>query len=217
MSDGSEETWLSYRLRPAKEGDRVVGWYGGHPRGVPNELWPRCKVCGNPMCHMGQIDAGPWLDLGVYRRLSLFICHATGGRCEDWDPFKGANQVLLHRHADDQLYDGPPTVRVYRRKVLTIDDPLDERELMKRVKEEGLSMSDALEALKHDKIGGGAVWLQGDSTPMSGTGEGPMRLVAQLTTNLVSFDITPEGMAYVFFDPDDISPGAAYMLWQSGG
>lgn len=169
------------------------------------------------MCHMAQIDAGPWLDLGGYARMSLFICHATGGRCEDWDPFKGSNQVLLHRHRDDNLYDGPPTVRVYRRMVLAVDDPLDELGLMTRVREQGLPMAEALEHLRHDKLGGGAVWLQGDGTPVSASGEGPMRLLLQMTTELVAFDITPGGMAYVFLDPDDSSPGAAHMLWQSGG
>jgi hypothetical protein len=40
-----------------------------------------------------------------------------------------------------------------------------------------------------------------------------MRLVAQLTTDIVRFDITPNGMAYVFFD--DASPeGEARLLWQ---
>ena len=38
------------------------------------------------MCRMAQIDAGPWLDLGKFVRVSVFICYATGGRCEDWDP-----------------------------------------------------------------------------------------------------------------------------------
>ncbi len=212
----SSKAWHSYRLRTAEEGDPSVGWYGGHPRGVPNELWPRCAVCHNPMCFMAQLDAGPWLDLGGYARLSVFICHATGGRCEDWDPFKGSNKVLLHRMADDNLYDGPPTVRVYRRTMLAVDAPLDELALMRRVKEEGLPMAEALEQLRHDKLGGGAVWLQGDSTPTSARGDGPMRLVLQMSTEVVAFDITPGGMAYVFVDPEDISPGAAYMLWQSG-
>lgn len=216
MKAPEDNAWLSHPLRRAKEGETVVGWYGGHPRGVPNELWPRCVVCGNPMCHMAQIDAGPWLDLAGHARMSLFICHATGGRCEDWDPYKGANTVMLHRHRDENLYDGPPTVRVYRRLILTTDPPVDELALMKRV-DQGVPMSDLLEQLRVDKLGGGAVWLQGDSTPMAGTGEGPMRLVLQLTTDLVSFDITPGGMAYVFVDPSDDSSAAAYMLWQSGG
>ena len=217
MSRTSRNAWRSRSLRRAGEGDTLIGWYGGHPRGIKNSEWPRCSVCHNPMCHMAQLNAGPWLDLGPWARMTLFICHATGGRCEDWDPFKGSNRVLLQRAVDEALYDGPPTVRVYKRVPLTFNEPIDELELMMKVKEEGLSMSDALKSLRHDKLGGGAVWLQGDDTPRSRSGELPMRLLLQLTTDLVSFDITPGGMAYVFFDPNDASEKAAYILWQSGG
>ena len=216
MADDSNKAWRSYRLRPAGEDDRIGGGYGGHPRGIPSDQWPRCRGCGNPMCHMGQFDAGPWLDLGGWARMTVFICHATGGRCEDWDPFKGANRVLLQRMADDNLYDGPPTVRVYRRTVLTVDAALDEHALMQRVKRDGLALRDALEEIRHDKLGGGAVWLQGDATPIGADGATPMRLLLQLTTDVVAFDITPGGMAYVFLDPEDASERAAVLLWQSG-
>ena len=163
---------------------------------------------------MAQVDAGPWLDLQGFARMSLFICHATGGRCEDWDPWKGANRVVLQRVRDDNMYDGPPTVRVYRRVRLTIDPPVDEAALMREVREEGMPMKRVLDALRHDKLGGGAVWLMGDDTPQSPSGKGPMRLALQMTTELVAFDITRGGMAYVFLDPHDTSDEAGHLLWQ---
>ena len=165
---------------------------------------------------MMQVDAGPYVNLGNYERMSVFICHATGGRCEDWDPYNGSNKVLLHAQKDDSLYDGPPTVRVYRRTILGVKDPVDELDLMRRVKAGEFTMTEALTSLKHDKVGGGAVWLQGEDTPKSRAGEGNMDLILQLTTKLVSFDITPGGMGYIFLDPNDSSPDAAYFLWQSG-
>ncbi len=168
------------------------------------------------MCHMAQIDAGPALDLGGWARMSLFICHATGGRCEDWDPWKGANAVVLQRQRDDNLYDGPPTVRVYRRVRLAADAPIDEASLMRDVKENGTPLRTALEALRHDKLGGGAVWVHHDDTPKSPSGSGPMRLALQLTTDVVAFDITRGGMAYVFLDPWDASENAGKLLWQGG-
>jgi hypothetical protein len=217
MADASR--WVSRRILPHPGGSKepVIGWYGGHPRGIRSSVWPRCAVCGAPMCHMMQVEAGAHLDLGVYQRMSVFICHATGGRCEDWDPWKGANKVLLHDAKDDSLYDGPPTVRVYRRLALAAGEANDEVAVMRRVKAGELAMNDALASLRHDKLGGGAVWLQGDDTPKSRRGEGPMRLLAQVTTDIVGFDITPGGMAYVFVDPNDPSPNAAVLLWQSGG
>ena len=212
----SEEKWPSYRLKSREAGEPVVGSYGGHPRGVRSNRWPRCAVCSNPMCHMAQIHAGPWLDLGPFRRMSVFICHATGGRCEDWDPWKGANCVLLDDSQDENLYDGPPTVRVYRRRVLTVAQPLDEHQLMRQVHDQQLTMSDALDRLRHDKLGGGAVWLHGDQTPRSPTGQGPMRLALQMTTEVTNFDITPGGMGYVFVDPHAPDESVGRLLWQGG-
>lgn len=207
--------WHSYQLKkPLNPEATVVGWYGGHPRGIRAHQWPRCRVCNAPMCHMAQIDAGDWIDLQDWARMSLFICHATGGRCEDWDPWKGANRVLLQRVRDDSLYDGPPTVRVYRRFPLTTAPALDERQVMLGVKEDGIPLPEALGELRHDKLGGGAVWLHGDDTPQSIKGSGPMRLMMQLTTDLVTFDITVGGMAYVFIDSNDDSEDAAFLLWQ---
>lgn len=212
-----KSAWLSYRLRRATQETEVsVGAFGGHPRGIRSHQWPRCRVCGAPMCHMAQIDEGPWVDPGGFARMSVFICNAQGGRCEDWDPWKGANKVMLHRTLDDNLYDGPPTVRVYRRMRLTHDAPIDESAVLREVKERGVPLKSALAGLRHDKLGGGAVWLHGDDTPQSPTTQGPMRLVLQITTDLVAFDITKGGMAYVFQDPFDPSEDAARMLWQGG-
>jgi hypothetical protein len=43
-----------------------------------------------------------------------------------------------------------------------------------------------------------------------------MRMVLQLTTDVVMFDITRGGMAYVFLDPWDASENAGYLLGQGG-
>lgn len=217
MSETKSAGWLSYQLQRAGEGSTIVGAYGGHPRGIRSHNWPRCRVCGAPMCHMAQIDAGPWIDLQGFARLSVFICHATGGRCEDWDPWKGANKILLHRVRDDNMYDGPPTVRVYRRVMLSIQPRVDEAALLRQVREQGGSARTAVQTmLNYDKLGGVGSWLHGEDTPQSPSGQGPMRLVLQMTTNIVTFDITRGGMAYVFIDPWDPTEDAARMLWQGG-
>lgn len=210
---------LSFPLRKLeREGiEPLVGHYGGHPRGIRSTQWPRCRVCGAPMCFLAQLDAGPHLPLGPYARMSLFICHATGGRCEDWEPFKGANRVVLQRVRDDSLYDGPHTVRVYRRLKLTIGPEEDERELLRAALARGLSRREALGVLRRDKVGGGPVWWHRDDTPMSRAGTGPMVLLAQLTTQLVTFDITRSGVAYVFQDPHDAGEESAVLLWQAEG
>ncbi len=216
MSDANTLTpWHSFPLKKAVSGDAVIGSFGGHPRGIRAHEWPRCGVCGSPMCHMAQLDAGPWLDLNGNARLTLFICHATGGQCEDWDPWKGANKALIQKKRDDSMFDGPPTVRVYRRVALAVESPVDEYALMQKAKEQGTTR-EAIETLRRDKLGGGAVWLHQDDTPKSPSGGSPMRLLLQITTNIVAFDITPGGMGWVFQDPTDPSEGSARMLWQGG-
>ncbi len=204
-------------LRAASSTEETsVGSFGGHPRGIRSHLWPRCTVCGSPMCHMAQIDAGPWLDLGSWVRMTVFICHATGGRCEDWDPWKGSNRVVLQRASDDNLYDGPPTVRVYRRVRLTADAPADEAQQIRALAAGGLSPKAALERFRVDKFGGVPAWLHHDDTPRSRVTNAPLQLVLQLTTNIVAYDITKGGVAWVFIDPNDPSEEAARLLWQGG-
>lgn len=212
----STSLWHSYRLRIAKPGvdTPIVGALGGHPRGVGATDWPLCRVCRNPMCFMGQLDAGPWLSLAGNARVSAFICHATGGRCEDWDANKGANALLLHPTRDDNLYDGPPTVRVYPKKWLTVEPAFDEEAFLEACKRQRKSAREMVDALRYDKIGGCAAWLTGDESPMASTG-GSMRLIAQLTTEIVAFDITDRGVAYLFIDPQDRDARRGRLLWQA--
>lgn len=199
----------SWRLFKRGANEQVVGWYGGHPRGIRAQDWPRCGVCGAPMCHMAQMDAGPWLDLGEYQRLSVFICHATGGHCEDWDPFKGSNTVLLQGEKNNTLFDGPPTVRVYRRVMLTARDLAIEPDFNSLVEEEDTRR----ESFRYDKIGGQPVWITHSLGPVDRDGE-TLPLLMQITTHLVKFDITSSGMAYVFFDARSGRDSRAYLLWQ---
>lgn len=213
----AEPQGTSRALRAAEPGEEaVIGSFGGHPRGIRSHLWPRCSVCGSPMCHMAQIDAGPWIDLGTWARMTVFICHATGGRCEDWDPWKGSNRVVLQRTSDDNLYDGPPTVRVYRRVRLVAGPPVREAEQLRSLGASGLGQRAAAERLRYDKLGGIPAWLHHDDTPRSRVNQAPMRLLLQLTTQVVAFDITRGGVAWVFLDPNDPSEEAARLLWQGG-
>jgi hypothetical protein len=165
---------------------------------------------------MAQIDAGGWVDLGSWARMTVFICHATGGRCEDWDPWKGSNRVVLQRTRDDNLYDGPPTVRVYRRVRLIAGPAAPEADIPRSAGASGLSGRAAAERLRFDKLGGAPAWLHNDDTPRSRVTQRPMRLVLQMTTSVVAFDITRGGVAWAFLDPDDPSDDAGRLLWQGG-
>jgi hypothetical protein len=204
----------SYRLKAAGPGDIIVGWFGGHPRGIRSQDWPRCAICAAPMCHMAQIDAGPWLALDDCQRLSIFICHATGGQCEDWEPYKGSNRVVIQKQVNDMLFDGPPTVRVYRKVRLTVEPLVNESGLLEEAEGDPDELNALTHRLKYDKLGGGAVWVHNDATLRRSDGRA-MRLVMQMTTNIVKFDITDDGMAYVFLDSQgSASDNRAYLIWQ---
>lgn len=200
------------------EGDASssLGWLGGHPRGITRDAWPECAVCSHPMCHLGQFNAVDGLDLGPYRRMSLFICHATGGSCEDWEPRKGSNRVLLHETLDDNLYDGPPTVRIYRRALLGAAGAADEKSIVRSVAASGGGEAAISAALRYDKLGGYPAWYGRDQTPHVHRDAEPMRMVLQLTPGLVGLDITPTGVLWVFIDASEGAPGGARMLWQTG-
>ena len=168
------------------------------------------------MCHVGQFNAGAGLQLGSYRRISLFMCHATGGACEDWDPTKGSNQVLLHTEIDDRLYDGPPTARIYRRVILGAAERVDEKSTVRSVAAAGGDEAAIGAALRYDKFGGYPAWRGRDQTPYVAENGEPMRLLLQLTPGLVGLDITENGVLWVFIDSAEGSPAGARMLWQTG-
>ena len=145
----------------------------------------------------------------------MFICHATGGRCKDWEPFTGANRVLLNGLLDDDLYDGPATVRVYPRRPLTIGPALDEQLLLSHSKDDPDSC-DRLLPIRYDKIGGGPAWLYEGEVPKLTGDPAETRMILQMTRAIVPFDITDGGIACVFFNPSGEASEAAALLWQSG-
>jgi hypothetical protein len=142
--------------------------------------------------------------------MSVFICHATGGHCEDWDPYKGANRVILHRDQNNVMFDGPPTVRVYRRYMLTVEASVDESALLDVSQER---KNQVLDGLQYDKLGGVPVWIHRESSPVERAGK-PLRLALQMTTDLIKFDITTQGMAYVFWEEGSTSESSALLVWQ---
>ena len=149
------------------------------------------------------------MDIFPFQRLSVFICHATGGVCGDWDPFKGSNRVILHREQNNNLFDGPPTVRVYRRTRLAIDKVV-ENEAQNIAT---LHNSEVAPVPAIDKLGGVPDWIHPTTPPLTGPGN-PMDLAVQITTEIVKFDITDKGRAFVFLDLESTGAPRGYMLWQ---
>jgi hypothetical protein len=208
--------WQSHLLKEAAEDETSVGAYGGHPRGIEEERWPRCGVCGVPMTHLAQMDTGPWLSLDGVVRLTVFCCQATGGRCAQTSQSDASHVVLLDRKKTDEMLDGPSAGCVFPRVSLAVAESIDERELWENVQQHGHSANDMLRKLRVDKFGGGAVWPRSDQTPVSPTGNGKMRLVLQMTTRLSAFGWPGKGLGYVFIDPHQPDDERGVFLWQAG-
>lgn len=69
---------------------------GGLPFGLPTELYPICKGCGNPMSLLAQfIHNEERLNLGKEGRiLFVFQCNDEGS-CFVWDADSGANSCFI--------------------------------------------------------------------------------------------------------------------------
>lgn len=76
--------------------------FGGLPWGIPQERWPRCQQCGNPMAHVMQMEHDTdRLDLGGDRVLCVFMCfNFDDCSCETWDAESEANAVLIVERND---------------------------------------------------------------------------------------------------------------------
>lgn len=76
--------------------------YGGLPWGLPQDKWPLCKECGNPLSHLATLlhDAER-LDLGKEgRTVLIFQCNNPVTRCDKKTPEQGANAVIF-QNADE--------------------------------------------------------------------------------------------------------------------
>jgi hypothetical protein len=199
----------SYPLQAVTSNDPVAGWLGGHPRGILGVEWPHCAICGAAMCHLGQFNHSEHFSLGIYRRASLFICHATGGNCEDWRHDNGANALILSRFVDHELDDGPETVKVYHRIELTTSAPVDESVLRVEGGLKGVRATALRAHIDGSKLGGFPIWRTPRAAPEGKNG--PMRFLGQLGTEILPFDITAGGMLFLFMDDDE---GLGAVLWQ---
>lgn len=70
---------------------------GGKPWGLPENLWPKCKVCGKSQSLLAQFQHhSERLDLGrPGRTLFVFQCNHDPGMCSTWDAKSGANACFI--------------------------------------------------------------------------------------------------------------------------
>jgi len=187
---------------------RGVDVIGGMPR-ISARRWPKCTDCSKPMSHVMTLRRHTKrLALHKHAGLAVFMClnEETAGCCETFEPFAGANAVLLlsekemksrPRH-QPPANASPPVERLAIRYQRTFEpDPI----------------SEDIHGELDDKVGGYPVWYQQEHVPKCPSCGVAMRFVAQLNEVAEPLNFGGGGVAYLFLCPDE--HGGA-VLWQCG-
>jgi hypothetical protein len=204
---------------------------GGMPVFLEAANWPVCKHCRRDMGFLAQINLrSPILFATRYEMAYIFMCRGKfddRGRleCETWDPYAGANAVLLQSGlvasmravCPPSFPDFVVTSSRCREPLVDTSDPDTEESLLEAVSES-------------TKIGGVPAWLQRSEDPSCPACGGSMRFVAQLNAELegplsadpdewngTRYPFLPFGAAgigYLFICDRECGRSGAAFLWQ---
>lgn len=205
---------------------------GGSPvlyREIP---WPICSSCGQEMDFLAQVPLQQPLHISDrYSMAYVFMCPGQFDErgwltCETWDPFSGANKVIIQESIHD-------TVLLSRQSEYPDYSATLEHVLEPLIDTSDNELSNELVASVHEatKLGGVPAWLQGNKTPLCPTCHGPTKLVAQFNAALDgNLPADPaewvsdafkffhfggdDGIGYLFICQDECSPDSGAFLWQ---
>lgn len=157
--------------------------FGGYPWGLPQEKWPICESCENPITFFAQFQHHPnRLNLGKENRI-LFIFSCQNPECETWDIDYGTNAVVILDEQElthgltkppeipqpqqfDPFFELLPEARVLEWKVNEELLPDDERWKCFDKEEWSKHGWDLLDQIANvTKLGGAPSWLEGPESP----------------------------------------------------
>lgn len=203
---------------------------GGLPFGLPVEMYPICKGCGNPMVLLAQfIHHKERLDLGKDGRiLFVFQCNYQSLRtsCSVWESESGANSCFILEKEDlTSKFEKVPEGEVNLEKEFLISEWAKY--------DDGISFEDSLAFFDEDKyyefdedifeqiiekitentrLGGVPYWVQYPEVPV-----GSWKFIGQLD-DLTGFNFGDAGIGYIFIEKVENSeqlPKGKF-LWQCG-
>jgi hypothetical protein len=190
-----------FALVPGGEGVPLAK-VGGEPEPVGPLHWPTCAMCGTPMRFLFQLPHVPGtLDLAPFAAVYVFQCENPDTVCYRSMPDDGANAAVPVRLGPPKLEGERPTGLAYHpwslgfapaeedTAALTVDVNEATREQLK-------ALDRAQEQAPESKVGGVAVWVNGDAPPDC-CGE-PARFVAQLSAMPFGLDFGDNGRGYLF-------------------
>jgi hypothetical protein len=187
---------LATQLPPQQELEDKLG---GLPWGLPENLWPACRSCGNPQSLLAQfIHHADRLDLGAEGRvLFVFQCNYDPGQCPTWEGGGGSNACLiLPRDALTSKLAAPPRGDVKLetearvRRWLEHDDGIPEDLYRSFIDDKSIwSLPEGVtdKVATGTKLGGAPAWLQGAD---EGSGQG-WRFVGQLDSTYSFYSPVP--------------------------
>ncbi len=190
-----------WALVPGGEGVPLAK-VGGEPEPVGPLRWPTCAMCGTPMRFLFQLPHVPGkVDLAPFAAVYVFQCENPDTVCYRSMPSDGANAAIPVRA-------GPPKVEGERHQGLAYNPwclgfaPAEEDtaalsvDVNEATREQLQALDRAQEQAPESKVGGVAVWLNGDAPPEC-CGQ-QARFVAQLSAMPFGLDFGDNGRGYLF-------------------
>jgi uncharacterized protein YwqG len=200
---------------------------GGLPFGLPIEMYPICKECGNLMTFLAQfIHEKDRLDLGREGRI-LFIFQCDSEEiCESWNADSGANacfitelEILTGKEINPSELNTPSARENLIEGWIEHNDGVSDEEsgfFFDTQKYDEIDFNQFVKLLdktkSYTKLGSVPYWIQYPEPPA-----GNWRFVGQLDSNN-GFQFGDMGIGYIFIEktenPEKLPKGK--FLWQCG-
>jgi hypothetical protein len=242
-----DHTVVGRALAPSGQRVGLRTKIGGLPIGLPADAWPKCKECGSPMSFLLQLDLqAPLSQSTRFRFAYVFVC---GGfeddrGCQTWIGNGGANAVVLASEVNDEVCPAPAGVSVRPERTIQwvgwkseeghgearIDKDAAEQLLSAVAESEESEEPIVIDVSGIDRrpdvvfMGGDPVWAQDDDTPICPKCNSPMKLLAEVYSEVEPHKFSPsfqEGyhlpighVGYLFGCQDDCPQAEAVFLWQ---
>jgi hypothetical protein len=205
---------------------------GGSPVFYQPVSWPVCSNCGKEMDFLAQVPLqNPISFSSSYAMAYIFMCPGKFDErgwldCETWEPFSGANKVIIQEYSDDMIaVSRTSEYPDYSIELIRASEP--------NIDTTDYSFSEELLTSVYEatKLGGVPTWLQDNETPICPNCHKPMTFVAQFVAELDG--MLPgdprkrkekdykffhfggdDGIGYLFICQDECSDKCSVFLWQ---
>lgn len=188
---------------------------GGLPTGVTEFEWPACRSCKGSMQFVAQIKLSDSNDPTFSLRpevLLIFMCQNDPGMCDDWDANSGGNAIVIAAPGSAVIQAPASGEVVLQKETFFVLKPYDSGVTKETDDDQYVAAIDENHAIR-GKIGGNALWIQGDETPECDCGA-QMKFVAMLEEGGGGgINFGGGGIGYVFACVD--CKDKAKFLWQS--